>query len=391
VRVSLGVERASSGCWAEVTDMSSRFLPVLLVGLTLCALRAEEVLTHDGKTVGEKQDAMLYPVLKGGKWGYIDETGKVVVEPRFKRASYFSDGLAKVVWKDWPEYIDRTGKRITEDTYMVAGDFSDGLALAVGVDIGRELAFIDKRGNVTVRLKGKGFGLDDDFPLPRFFEGYAVFYMGSGYGVLDKRGKVVVKPTYRHLDNFSGGRARALVDDDKWGYIDTSGKLVIPARFDIAGSFSNGLACVAEEVGKKRFRVGYIDPSGKLTFQLGFEAGGVDSPYGCYHGGDFWGWRFSEGLAGVQKGHLWGYVDKKGEFAIPPQFRAAYDFSEGLARVCDSDGKMSFIDRTGKLVFRVPDYDARDFVGPLAQVWSIKPRKLAYIDKQGRYVWPPTD
>lgn len=340
---------------------------------------------------GEKQDPMLYPVLKGGTWGYIDETGKLVIEPRFKMASYFRDGLARVILKDWPGYIDRTGKLVVEDKFMLAGEFSDGLAFAVEVNVDRELAFIDTKGNVAVRLKGKGFDLDDpSFPYPRFSEGYAVFYMKPGYGVLDKHGKVVVKPTYKHLDDFSHGLARALVDDKKWGkwgYIDASGELIIPAKFDLAYSFSDGLACVAQQVGEKRFEVGYIDTKGNYALKLDHEMK-VGPP--CVYE-EVWGWRFSEGLACVRKGYLAGYIDKKGKFVIPPQFDSEHAFSGGLTFVCDFDGKMSFIDKTGKPVFRVPGYHAEDFVGPLAKVWNGKGDKLGYIDKTGKYVWPPTD
>lgn len=46
-------------------------------------------------------------------------------------------------------------------------------------------------------------------------------------------------------------------ENDKFGYVDASGKAVIPATFDHAGAFADGLAPV--EVGD---RWGYIDPPG---------------------------------------------------------------------------------------------------------------------------------
>jgi hypothetical protein len=51
-----------------------------------------------------------------GKWGYIDTSGKMVIEPQFKDALFFSGGLANVspptdeeirgIWG----YIDKSGK-----------------------------------------------------------------------------------------------------------------------------------------------------------------------------------------------------------------------------------------------------------------------------------------
>lgn len=45
-----------------------------------------------------------------------------------------------------------------------------------------------------------------------------------------------------------------------------------------------------------------------------------------------------------------GYINKSGEFVIPPQFQDARDFAEGLACVRINDWRYGFIDRTGRVV-----------------------------------------
>src|ERR1051325_7442430 len=42
----------------------------------------------------------LIPYRKGNLWGYCDSTEKMVIEPRFKSAELFSDGLAYVEYND---------------------------------------------------------------------------------------------------------------------------------------------------------------------------------------------------------------------------------------------------------------------------------------------------
>ena len=42
---------------------------------------------------------------------------------------------------------------------------------------------------------------------------------------------------------------------------------------------------------------------------------------------------FSEGLASFRVGNLFGFVNKKGEEVIPPQFTRAYGFNDGVAMV----------------------------------------------------------
>src|SRR5207302_7759822 len=102
--------------------------------------------------------------------------------------------------------------------------------------------------------------------------------------------------------------------DEKYGYMDRSGKLVLKAEYTGGSRFSEGRAAVQLQKGGK---VGYIDESGQLVIPLQFD---FAEP-------------FSEGLAAVYKDHVWGYVDKSGEIKISPQYSLADQFSEGLAYV----------------------------------------------------------
>ena len=54
--------------------------------------------------------------------------------------------------------------------------------------------------------------------------------------------------------------------EQKWGYINSTGQLVIPLRFDEACPFSEGLAKVS--IGDKS---GYINQSGKLVVPLQYD------------------------------------------------------------------------------------------------------------------------
>jgi len=47
---------------------------------------------------------------------------------------------------------------------------------------------------------------------------------------------------------------------------------------------------------------------------------------------------------------LWGYIDKKGKYAITPQFDEAGSFEEGLAAV-RSENKWGYIDKDGKYIW----------------------------------------
>jgi hypothetical protein len=68
----------------------------------------------------------------------------------------------------------------------------------------------------------------------------------------------------------------------------------------------------------------------------------------------FLAWSFSEGLAHVrQRNGKYGYIDKTGKAVIPMKYDDARDFSEGLAAI-KLEGKWFFIDKTGKCVKDCP-------------------------------------
>ncbi len=48
----------------------------------------------------------------GGKWGYIDKTGKLVIKHQFDRAAEFSEGRARVIVGRTRGYINTSGKYV---------------------------------------------------------------------------------------------------------------------------------------------------------------------------------------------------------------------------------------------------------------------------------------
>jgi hypothetical protein len=72
----------------------------------------------------------LAPVLvpeKGG-WGYIEKSGKFVIQPQYNQAEPFSDGLALVKKLGKQYFIDRSGKTVIKGPLICPHSFHEGLA-----------------------------------------------------------------------------------------------------------------------------------------------------------------------------------------------------------------------------------------------------------------------
>ena len=90
--------------------------------------------------------AELFQIVVAGKVGYIDRTGKVVIEPQQRRSGRFHDGLATVrVGRKWG-FIDTTGAIAIEARFDYAGAFSGGHA---PVEVADRWGLTDRHGDST--------------------------------------------------------------------------------------------------------------------------------------------------------------------------------------------------------------------------------------------------
>jgi hypothetical protein len=186
-----------------------------------------------------------------------------------------------------------------------------------------------------------------------------------------------VPPKYDDGRDFSEGLATVRIDN-KWGYINTIGKLVIKLNYWDCGYFSEGLAPVQISEVKNKGKWGFIDARGKMIISPQFDHA----------------FEFSEGVAAVDIGGLWGYIDKTGAFVIEPAYFWADSFSEEVAWVLvnnKSEGPRvrMCIDKSGKSIIPPEYYHALNFKDGLALVKG--PKGYGYIDKNNKFVFGPLD
>lgn len=152
---------------------------------------------------------------------------------------------------------------------------------------------------------------------------------------------------------------------DKWGYMDSDGRLAIRFNYDQAYDFSENIAAVA-----LNGKFGYIDKAGTLVIDPRYEDAG----------------NFAEGLAAVKTNGKYGFVNKRGSWVIEPKYDYADLFSEGLARVVIS-GKVGFIDDQGNLEIQAKYEEANNFFNGVA---AVKENGLiGYLNASGTQIISP--
>ncbi|GGZ44453.1 WG repeat-containing protein [Mesonia mobilis] len=101
--------------------------------------------------------------------------------------------------------------------------------------------------------------------IDSFTEGFAPIKQNEKWGFISQSEKLIVKPTYDYVFPFSEGMA-VVVENGKWGYVNTKGKVVITPQYRFASHFSNGLARVFKD-GK----YGFIDKKNETKISFEYE------------------------------------------------------------------------------------------------------------------------
>jgi hypothetical protein len=337
-------------------------------------------------------------------WGAIDTTGKVIIPTKYNFVDVSDNG-----------YND--GYNVNNEGYP----FKDGLA-AVSIPIigieqydpktgkftktGQEdpnagkLGYINKKGKVIIPFQYKADY--DNKPLFNFNDGLAWVPKGAKYGAINTSGKVVIPFDYDGVEPLNEGLYHVWVEkkdgtfdskvinssgkvvfintydiihrfeeegyasvskNDKWGFINTAGKVVIPLNYDQVNSFSEGLVQV-----KKKGKNGFINTSGQEVIPL--------DTYKNY--GRFWG-----GIAPVYDGSNIGFINMQGDLVVPfEKYRGGQAYESGddknhkerywyvtegvWGTVYDANGKpddkkSELINAAGKMIKNIEHYSVGRF------------------------------
>jgi WG containing repeat len=309
------------------------------------------------------------------RWGFIDCTGNLVIEPLFQVRyhrhdcpSRFSEGLADVslaVDGDNAKkgYIDRTGKFVIPPQFDYAGEFSEGVAV-IGMIIGYKRSEGGDEDAVDseivrmgyVNLQGKLIAEPQFYKCEDAHEGRCIVENDDGYGCLDTEGNWIVKPQYWDMQKFSEGLVATAIDQNEWGFLDLAGKVAINFQFEEATPFYEGLAGV--KIGGKW---GFIDRGGNVAIEPQYDYLHM-YPDGTFpnYGHELTKVGFSNGLALVIQDEKGFFINTSGNIAIPGKFEYAQKFEQGRTLIINWTEEMcavGFMDTFGHVVYIPTEYE----------------------------------
>ena len=304
--------------------------------------RIGKVLAKDYAFIGDFRDGLARTSVKGTISASLGNRQNHLGQLQ----SFLSAQLAPISLTDYTQYdldLDRFGQLICEGCswgYIdTTGQITVAPAYGFVKDFTNDVGIVERSGLWgMVDRKGKEL-LPCHYDELGFLENTGnkvlrIFKKEEKYGLIDTLGRLAVSVQYDDIGPFSDGRL-AVKSKGMWGFVDRHGREVIPCRFDEVGIFSEGWAAV--RLGSKW---GYIDRNGNVELDFQFSKGG----------------NFHNGLAPAKReGPYFGYINRQGEWAIEPHFPRASGFDRGLAMVEELSSqyfRTGLIDTTGKYIVK---------------------------------------
>lgn len=184
----------------------------------------------------------------GTRWGFINKAGRMVIRPQFEEAYYFDEGVGYAKLNSEDVFINTSGEIVARGYYLI-----DTIALGRIPVCKNKCGFLDLRGKIVVPLmynqvmnfseglaavedhgqwgylnrNGKiKIPLNFDYAGP-FMNGLAPVIAGNTSGFINKSGEFRFYLSFRHATGFFWDDvARFWTDDDKFGLVNTSGKII---------------------------------------------------------------------------------------------------------------------------------------------------------------------
>lgn len=321
--------------------------------LAICCLAVVIIACDSSKS---SSDDRLFPIKENSRWGYMDGSGEVVVQPAFDYAWDFSEGHGRIKDKGRYGYVNLKGEVIIKPSFAYADDFHGGYARVNvtdttvadvtfdGYSLDRGWTFVDPAGVIFDQTFASVESFKDGVSTVKDEPGYDAT---ARYVMVSVDKLIVQDRVAQAIFVFDGGDLAPASDSEsgKLGMINQDEAWEVEPTFDELDPYSEGLAAA-----RKSNQYGYIDQKGNWVYS---QVVSVDDEFRPDRR------PFSNGLAAVQiTPDAYQYINKTGNPAFKGRFKTVSNFTaEGYAIVSTAAGT-GVIDKTGNWAVK-PNLDVR--------------------------------
>lgn len=253
--------------WANIFDDNNEplFIATNKGKLGLINIKNEPVvpMIYDDILNYGFRDGLLL-VQKNGKYGYIDKTGKVVIDTIYDDANSFEQGVAIIQKDNQYAVIDNAGKFIVPfGKYDKIDSYVNHIGL-IEVSHHQKVGLIDTKGKIITPIQYDNFAISNFADLSK-----GVVAKKSGkYGLINaKTNQILIDFIYDDIGDYSDENGyRTIKQNDKYGYINATGKVVVPMIYDQVGLYKGALSPV-----QKGDKWGFVDREGKVVLDFEYD------------------------------------------------------------------------------------------------------------------------
>lgn len=362
-----------------------------------------EILPLEYRAIADKVVGGLVEIRSKNRIGYVDITGRILLEPTYKSVEPFIEGYAVV--SKASSYYDEYGREREKSVYGVIDcRFKEIIpctfdSIEYEKESGRfktDVGYKTIDGRYVAEVDGKELLLNKKYKYCKpFSDTCAIAVLISEgqvkyYGLIDKRSNDILPPIFSRLDCVENELYKFKINN-LYGLVNSKGNIILQNVYHGIGKFEDNLAWVQVDVSSddrydKQKLYGYVDSMGNEILPPTYEfIGKRSNKYAVVMKNNLWGLFSFENhklniitnaaylgpckdnlcrinVGGVfdkknkkTTGGLWGYASVDGQIVIEPTYNQAHGFSEGMAAV-KLNNKWGFINTEGIIV--VPcEYD----------------------------------
>lgn len=162
----------------------------------------------------------LRGIKKNGKFGFIDDEGRLRIANRYEDIKPFSEGLAAIRIRNKWGFINRDERIIIQPTYEEVSSFERGYAFIKKNGLS---GLLTKEGTVVLPTRYQSIHVQDNGRLLLTVDGLK--------GLADQHGNILLYPKYHSVQDLHNGYV-IIQQDGKYGLVTLLGISTIPQLYD---------------------------------------------------------------------------------------------------------------------------------------------------------------